>query len=409
MFEAITRCRSCGEGDLWTVLDLGHQYLSDFRPDGSKPPSAPLELVRCDLGCGLVQLAHTVDRTNLYTDNYGFRSGVNEGIVNDLKHVVWTGLDYVRSGSWLDIASNDGTLLSFVPKSFYRHGFDPVTKFKVEAEQHADVVTDDFFTAKACDGRLFDVVTSISMFYDIDDLNGFVSEVKSVLAPEGVWVIQQNYLLDMLQQGAVDNVCHEHLTYFSLNTLATLLNRHGLRIVKVERSDVNGGVIRTVVVHADSKWPEPRSVGKAHDVEAQYGLHLPGAYTQFADQARNNIEELRDLVNDLADLGQTIDIYGASTRGAVLWQAAGIDHRHIRQAVERQDEKVGKWFSPIGVPIVSEETMRADPPDTLLVGPWWHKDAFLAREQQFLHDGGAMVFPLPEVRVYTDTRVEEPA
>ena len=399
----IKGCRLCGDDNLILVIDLGDQYLSDFREDESKPPKAPLTLMMCDT-CSLVQLAHTVDRGHLYTDNYGFRSGVNEGIVADLKSIVREGLQYANRGWWLDIASNDGTLLSFVPDSFYKVGVDPVTKFYDQAILHAHEIHPAFFSAEVVDHAKFDVVTSISMFYDIDDLNTFVAEVASVLAENGTWIIQQNYLYDMLRIGAIDNVCHEHLTYFSLNTLQNLLASHGLTVVSASTSPVNGGVLRTAVRHMNStafQWKGQRHTAtKLLTAEREFGVGEPGTMAFFADVATQNLEKLAGLI-DKPNV-QNVDIYGASTRGAVLWQAAGIDNTNVQFAVERQPEKVGKWFSPIGVQIISEDEMREDPPRSLLVGPWWHRDAFIARERKFLKNGGQMIFPLPHVEIYSE-------
>src|SRR5262245_56404771 len=173
--KTIIECRSCSSTALDPVIDLGHQYLSDFKSDASAPEEYPLSLARCD-NCSLVQLKHSVNRNLLYTENYGFRSGVNQSIRNDLEDVVKTGLSWRPDAkTWLDIASNDGTLLSFVPRGIYRVGVDPVKKFRPEALKHADRIYADYFRPnRFWQEEKFDVVTSISMFYDIDNLNEFV-------------------------------------------------------------------------------------------------------------------------------------------------------------------------------------------------------------------------------------------
>lgn len=397
MFEPIAACRSCGSSDLMMVIDLGMQYLSDFRADNSKPPMAPLTLMMCEK-CNLVQLAHTVDRTDLYHDNYGFRSSVNESIVKDLRSIAYSAMAYVRAGKWLDIASNDGTLLSFVPNNrFYKVGVDPVTKFYDEAVRYADEIHPAFFSAEVVDHQKFDVITSISMFYDIHELDRFVAEVSSVMSDHGVWIIQQNYLPEMLRLGAVDNICHEHLTYFDLNTLHALLWRHGLIITDAQVSPVNGGVLRTVVRKFDTHQHVNRSVERLFKKERTAGIGEVETMSFFVGQVKHNLDKLLRVVDESKN--QPIDIYGASTRGAVLWQAADIDYTRVSFAVERQEEKVGKWFSPLGIQIISEEEMRANPPQSLLVGPWWHREGFIEREEMFLKNGGKMIFPLPNVEV----------
>jgi NDP-4-keto-2,6-dideoxyhexose 3-C-methyltransferase len=253
-------CRSCQTVDLTEVLDLGNQYLSDFRDDDRRPPQWPLTLMSCQ-ACGLLQLQDTAPRELMYHDRYGFRSGVNEAICADLrsivKHVLTARPDTRR---WLDIACNDGTLLSFVSQEIHRVGINPVTTFESESRQYADRIIVDFFDPRwftsgqdGQDHERFDVITCSSMFYDLDDPNEFVADVAQVLAPDGVWVIQQSYVLTMLELGAVDNVCHERITYWSLAALEHLLDRHGLEINDVLLSGVNGGSFRTMVSHRGAR------------------------------------------------------------------------------------------------------------------------------------------------------------
>jgi NDP-4-keto-2,6-dideoxyhexose 3-C-methyltransferase len=400
----IDTCRSCGSPNLSQILDLGNQYLSDFRTDTLKPERFPLVLMWC-ADCTLAQLSSTVDRELLYTGTYGYRSGVNEGIRADLASVVADGLRWHGSGrhaahsaKWLDIASNDGTLLSYVPRQFLRVGVDPVAKFADLSREHADRIIVGFFDPAQFGPGSMDVITSVSMFYDLDHPNEFVDGVAEVLAPDGVWIIQQNYLLDMLQATSYDNVCHEHITYFSLRALVALLDEHGLEVVSVSRSPINGGCIRTVVSHKGAR----RADGTVMDLlltEERAGLGDIALYRAFAGRVSRAVNDLRELVGNAWAAGKTVYIYAASTRGAVMWQAAGLDSATIGAAVERQAEKVGRWFSPIGVPIISEEQARRDQPDYLLVGPYWFRGQFVEREAAYLAAGGKLVFPLPRLEI----------
>ncbi|HWB34992.1 MAG TPA: hypothetical protein VHA75_03105, partial [Rugosimonospora sp.] len=213
----------------------------------------------------------------------------------------------------------------------------------------------------------------------------------------GVWVIQQNYLLDMMQQTTFDNLCHEHITYWSLRPLVELLGRHGLEVVAVNRSPVNGGCIRTVVSRRGVR-PVDRSVLGLLREEDAAGLNDGALFRAFEDRTREKIGALRDFVAREYEAGKTFMIYAASTRGAVIWQAAGLAGA-VTAAVERQTEKVGRWFSPLGVPIISEERARRERPDYLLVGPYWFKDQIIEREAGYLAAGGTLVFPLPEFEI----------
>jgi len=398
-------CRSCQTTGLTEVLDLGNQYLSDFRDDDRRPPQWPLVLMLCQQ-CGLVQLRDTTPRALMYHDRYGFRSGINEAIRNDLRTVVDDAMRRQPSAErWLDIACNDGTLLSFVPQRIHRVGVDPVATFEPESRQHADRVVVDFFDPRRFVSgspdkpyEEFDIITSISMFYDLDEPNEFVADVAKVLAPDGIWVIQQNYALTMFELGAVDNVCHEHITYWTLAALEQLLHRHDLEVNDVLLSDVNGGSFRTVVSRRGSR-PVGSTVATHRQYETQFHLDRPEAWAKFAVRVRTAFDDLRRLINEINAAGQRCYIYGASTRGGTIWQAAGLTVKDLPFAVERQAAKVGRKIASIGVPIISEEQARADHPEYMLVAPWFFRDVFIDRERDYLKAGGRLIFPLPDLEI----------
>lgn len=390
-------CRSCGHRTE-TVLDLGDHYLPDFTEPGTpRGPKYPLRLEHCP-ACTLLQLAETTPRRALYHDRYGFKSGVNEAIHADLADVVKYALAAKpRAESWLDIACNDGTLLSNVPGGVYRAGIDPLAQFAGEAREHAEFLVSDYFAPGYFCER-FDVITSVSMFYDLDDPNGFVRDVAQVLAPGGVWVIQQNYARSMLEQNAVDNICHEHITYFSVTSMLPLLERNGLQAADVAYSDVNGGCFRTLVTRSGDRAVAP-SVGEALDAEEAMGLGEAGTWARWGDTVRAELAKTRALLEHAKAAGERVLVYGASTRGGTILQMIGAGPELLPAAVERNPVKVGKVMAATGIPIISEEEMRSDPPECLLVSPWFFRDVFIERERAYLEAGGKMVFPLPGFEV----------
>ena len=392
-------CRSCGHGTE-TVLDLGDHYLPDFTDPGTpRGPKYPLRLEQCP-ACTLLQLAETTPRGELYHERYGFKSGVNEAIRADLAGVVRYALAAKpRAESWLDIACNDGTLLSQVPPDTYRAGIDPLRQFADEAREHAKVVVSDYFSPDYFCER-FDVITSVSMFYDLDDPNGFVRDVASVLAERGVWVIQQNYAAAMLERNAVDNICHEHVTYFSVTSLMPLLERHGLQIADVAYSDVNGGCFRTLVTRRGDRAVMP-SVREALAAEEAAGLGEAETWVRWGAAVRAELAKTRELLGDLSCAGERVLVYGASTRGGTILQMIGAGPELLPAAVERNPAKVGKVMNAAGIPVISEEEMRADPPEWLLISPWFFREVFIEREAEYLKNGGRMVFPLPRFEVVT--------
>lgn len=403
-------CRVCNKSTNEVVIDLGDQYLSDFRNDDKKPNKYPLELIRCPK-CHFIQLRESAPFSEMYTENYGFKSGVNDTIKADLKNIVEQALSYLpdpervdygdsqSEREVLDIGSNDGTLLSYYPKHFYKVGFDPITKLCAQAKQHASLIVNDFFSKKTAKKfRKFDAITAISMFYDVEDPNDLVAAMKSLLKHDGVLIIQQNYILATLVNNAYDNICHEHIGYHSLLSMEYLLKRHDLEVVDVSTSMVNGGVLRTVVQHKGVGKPTD-AVKRQRRIEKEYGLDTKAAYDGFRERVEKGAIKLKKLIDEINARGEKCYIYGASTRGGSIWQYVGLDVKDLPFAVDRNPEKVGKKIASIGVPIISEEQARLDNPKYMLVSIWFFEPEVTKREAEYIKNGGTLIYPLPELKV----------
>ncbi len=398
----ITKCRSCKSQNLKEVLSLGEQYLSDFiNPGDPTPPKSPLTLVLCR-ACSLLQLRNTVPSSFLYTPRYGYKSGISNTIREDLRSIVMgaTRRVHLQEGDCVcDIGSNDGTLLSCYPTSLYRVGVEPIVKFASESlkEKRADFIINDFFRyelfVKYIPNEKAKIITAISMFYDLDDPNTFVHDLVSLLHSEGIIVIQQNYLAGMLKQCAYDNVVHEHLEYYSLASLEKLLNRHGLEVFDVEENSINGGSFRVYVRHMDA-------VKKMRLKEKSMRLDSEWTYMLFALQVRTVRKHLYEFIKGEVAKGKVVYTLGASTRGGTLLQSCGLDNTLIKAAMERNPEKWGKVMASTGIPIVGEEQARKDKPDYLLVLPWFFAAEIKKREEEYVKNGGALIFPLPKLEVY---------
>lgn len=394
-------CRVCGTDETQLIYDLGEQYLSDFREENVKGNKYPLRLYMCN-ECMTWQLDNIAPPEELYHERYSFKSGVNPTIRENLKEVVRHAL-HLRGGketyNWLDIASNDGTLLSYVPKNIKRVGIDPLKQFAEEARTHADLIIEDFFDLKHFTSEhgigTYDVITSVSMFYDVPDPVQFAKDVSCLMDLDSVWVIQQNYLPEMVWNCSIDNVSHEHLCYHSIESMQYIATQAELEIIDIEFSPVNGGCFRIVLAHQGEYVPNPSVLKElVREGDQFWGIQI---YETFKDGVERELDALKRFIYNSKRAGKTVMIYGASTRGGVIWQLAWKDFSHIDAVVDRNPEKVGKYMTSIGVPIISEDEMRKNPPDILLVGPWWFKDQFIEREYEYIADGGMMVFPLPMV------------
>ena len=402
----IKRCRVCGSKNLTLIFSLGEQYASDFVDSKSKPLKAPLELVQCPT-CSLVQLRHTVKRDLLYK-TYWYKSGTQEAMVKALQNIVdgtlkkYKGWKRVRP-FWLDIGANDGTLLNCIHADWQKYGFEPAENLVIAAEKVAPdaYIWNDYFNTSWFERwtRKFNVISAIAMFYDLEDPNKFVSDVKSILAPDGVFVIQQNYLLTMLQNNTYENISHEHLEYYSLKSLEFLLARHGLAVFDVALNEVNGGSLRTYVCHAGA-YPEGWRVHALREVERE--KLNPKLISDFSFAIANSRMDLIHLLRKIKDSGKTCWGYGASNRGNTILQY--LDeiipvHVYITAFADRNPDKWGKYTVATNIPIRSEEYMRWAKPDYLLVLPYHFLDSFRAREVKLLASGTKMIIPLPRVRV----------
>jgi SAM-dependent methyltransferase len=325
---------------------------------------------------------------------------------DELKEIVQKALRKVAKNTKnitvVDIGANDGTLLKNYPKNIYRIGVEPITKFAKEAKKHADKIVNDFFNYSSCQKALkdkkADIVTAISCFYDMEEPNQFIEDVKKIMKENGIFIIQQNYLVGMLKLNAFDNIVHEHLEYYSLLSLNNLLERHGLEVFDLEERVLNGGSFRTYIATKGIRKIS-KAVLEMERHETKLKLTNKKIYLDFAKQIRNNKEKVLNFVKKQTANGKLVYLYGASTRGNTLLQYFELDNRLIKKAVERNSEKWGKIIASVGIPIISEEEARNDKPDYMLVLPWFFKEEFLKREKKYLETGGHFIFPLPKLEV----------
>ncbi len=358
--------------------------------------------------CGLIQTRHTVPGSILYS-SYWYRSGVNRTMTENL-HGIARAVESIvplEAGDLVvDIGCNDGTLLDGYGAEGLRYlGFDPSDVSRYAVEKGYPVVQ-DFFSAEGLRRRRPDqkakAITSIAMFYDLEDPAAFVDDVAQSLAEGGIWVIELHYLPSMLAANAFDAIVHEHLEYYSLAVIERLVGEGGFEVVAGELNDVNGGSIRLFIGHERDHRQTAEQAEQLRQLrvsEFELALDSPAPYEEF----RQRVEQVRDKLlgtcRELRDEGKTIHVYGASTKGNTILQYAGIDHTLIAAAADRNSDKWGSETIGTHIPIISEDESRARKPDYYLALPWHFLPEFLEREREFLDRGGKFIVPLPEVRI----------
>jgi len=403
------------------LLDLGELYISDFLSNveteyqGKKKASLTLTL---DDVIGAPKLTTAVDPDLMY-GRYWYHSGTNASMTNQLRKIaeeISTRIKFKKGDIWLDIACNDGTMFRFIPKEFIKIGIDPVEdSFLDMSSGLADSVVQDYFSVDAYKktgygDKKCKVITTIAMFYDLDDPHPFIEDVKEILEEDGLWVVQISYTPLMVKQMAFDNICHEHVYYHSLNSLKKLIEPHGFKIVDCSLNDTNGGSCR-VYFQKESAREESFGTQPLRDV-CKYRINAflnfenneldianPDVWKEFTIKLNEMKKETVNFIREERAKGKTIYGYGASTKGNTLLQYYGLTPDDITAIAERSPEKYGKFVVGTNIPIVSEKEMRKAKPDYLLVLPWHFIKEFVEREAQFLDNGGKFIVPCPKFEV----------
>jgi hypothetical protein len=391
------------------VLNLGHQALTGVFPHSvnQSVTEGPLELVWCP-DSGLLQLNSSYEPNEMYGQNYGYRSGLNQSMVDHLVGKVrfLERMVTLKPGDVvLDIGSNDATTLkAYAASGIKRVGIDPVGKKFSQYYTNDITLVPDFFSVSAyrsavhCPSR---IITSIAMFYDLESPVEFARQIATVLADDGVWHFEQSYMPSMLRLNSYDTICHEHLEYYSLGVVKKILEAADLRLVDVGMNAINGGSF--AVTAAKRSNTSIISNGAVIDwlleQEDRIGLNTPRPYRDFEERVFRHREDLVRLVRSLTADGKKIIGYGASTKGNVLLQFCGFTDKDIPAIADVNPDKFGCFTPGTHIPIVSEEDARAMKPDYFFVLPWHFKDGILRREKEYLAAGRKMIFPFPEIEI----------
>lgn len=408
-YRELTNCRVSKTGNLIPVLSLGQQALTGVFPKSASEAVTvgPLDLVWCP-DSGLLQLKHTYESSEMYGDNYGYRSGLNQSMVDHLANKVryLERLMPLTTGDVvLDIGSNDCTTLKAYERSdIQRIGIDPTGKKFAEYYPSDVKLVPDFFSAdayKSVTSKPAKIITSIAMFYDLDDPIAFAKQIEQCLADDGVWHFEQSYMPSMLRLNSYDTICHEHLEYYSLGVVEKILAAAELKVIDVVMNNINGGsfAVTAAKVGNTSRKVNHTVVQWLLQQEERMGINTPKPYRDFEERVYRHREDLVRLIRGLVADGKKVLGYGASTKGNVVLQFCGLTASDIPAIAEVNPEKFGRVTPGSHIPIISEAEARAMKPDYFLVLPWHFKDGILRREKEYLASGGRFIFPFPEIEI----------
>lgn len=405
------KCRVCGD-ELESWHYLGKIFPSGFVKKGEQPSSsemAPLHLAKCR-NCGLVQLKDTINLDLMYRQ-YWYSSSLNKSMVSSLKDIIDDIEHRIVLNDYdtvVDIGCNDGTLLSlYTNKKLTTVGFDPALNL---SKPSCNYFYNDYFTS---DG-FFDikgqtkakVITAIAMFYDLPDPRNFLRNVKTILADDGLFVIQFTDLMSMIKVNAFDNICHEHLEYYRLADIVGLLQKSGLVPIDISYNDVNGGSLRVIAGHAE-RYVMTGTVLQALKKEADY--LKPWIVHTFTANIQKTKDELDAFLNITSLLGHRVYLLGASTKGNTLLQVCGINGKRVRYAAEVNPDKFGLYTVGSNIEIISEQEALSRNPEYFIVPVWHFEKNLLTKKpiRNYIKNGGKLVFPLPEFHIIGKDDLED--
>lgn len=390
-------------------MSLGDLALTGVFPKSKheKMINGPVDLVKCDerSGCGLVQLKQSYSLDAMYGMNYGYRSGLNKSMVQHLHSKVnkILSLGILDAGDTvIDIGSNDSTTLSAYPKNMYQLiGIDP-TGVKFSSYYSKDItLIPDFFSANTVKNALGNtkakIITSFSMFYDLEDPTGFAREIEETLHDDGVWILEQSYLPAMLRTNSFDTICHEHLEFYSLQQINWICKETGLKVLDVDFNQINGGSFSIIVAKENSKRIiNSEKIAKTLAAEKSLGLSGTEVFEQFKDRIESERQKLTEFLSTAKSEGKSVYALGASTKGNVLLQYFNINTALIKAIGEVNHDKVGAFTPGTYIPIISENEILISSPDYILILPWHFRDFFVGQNKL---KGMKLIFPLPTFEI----------
>jgi NDP-4-keto-2,6-dideoxyhexose 3-C-methyltransferase len=400
------------------LFNLGELYVSDFLNENDEPRGGKVEMkMMLDETTGNVRLEKSAPLDVMY-GKYWYRSGINQSMKNELQRIVNSILEVKKlkeNDIWVDIACNDGTMFDFIPNNIIKIGIDPVDNtYKDESEKKSNLVIQDYFSADVYKKSKFGsqkakVVTSIAMFYDLEQPDKFIQDVGEILDDNGLWVLQLSYTPLMIEQLAFDNICHEHIYYYSLFNLKNLMEKNGFKVVDCQLNDTNGGSFRVYVMKENGNVTkfatQPHRdvcnfrIQSLLTLEEKLKLNSVDTWMDFYNRILDLKEQTVSFIKSEKEKGKKIWGYGASTKGNTLLQYFGLDHTLIDGIAERSVYKWGLKTVGTNIPIYSEEEMRKQKPDYLLVLPWHFISEFVEREKDFLIGGGKFIVPCPKFEI----------
>ncbi len=404
------KCKNCFYNKYDKLFSLGSlNYSGKFPKKKSiNVPQNQINLVKCKK-CHLVQLDRKFNPKYLYNLDYGYRSGINTTMKNHLSNISiklskLTNLN--QNDHVLDIASNDGTLLnSYKKKNIVKVGIDPIINKFIRFYNNIDYKINSFFNIKAIKSKgiknKFKIITACAVFYDVDKPNIFLKDISNLLDQKnGIFYLEFQDLYSIIKYNLFDTICHEHLEYYSLSVILSMLKKNNLKLIKVSRNNINGGSLGLYISHIKSGYKlAKKNLEKNLNLEKKIKIKELTTYKRFFLKILRIKRRLKKLISHILQNKKIIHGYGASTKGNILLQFFNITNEEIKYIADRNPEKVNLYTPGTKIKIISEKNSRKMQPDYYLVLPWHFKNEILIREKKIRKKGTKFIFPLPRFEI----------
>ena len=405
----IKKCKNCSSLSLLKLFSLGNLNFTGKFPKSKSTNinKAQLGLVMCRK-CSLVQLNRSFNLKYLYGPDYGYKTGINKTMrdhMNDIRLMLSNKSKLTQGDYVLDIASNDATLLNFYSKNVIKVGVDPLVNKYFKFYKNINYKISDFFSAdKILEKKInkkFRIITALSVFYDAENPNKFLSDVERILHDDGIFMLEQADLLSIIKFKMFDTICHEHLYYYSTKVIINMIENNNLRVFDLKRNSINGGSVQYLICKKNSKYKTNyKVIKKVLSEEKKFKLDKKKTYSCFIKDINNIRSRLRKILNSLINNKKIVHGYGASTKGNVLLLYFGLNQKHIKYIADRNPKKFNHYTPGTKIQIISEKKSRELKPDYYLVLPWHFKKEILKRESSIRKKGCKFIFPLPNLKIY---------
>ena len=398
------KCKNCNNQKLKKVFRIGKQAISSVFFDKPKTnlKKYSLDLFKCSK-CDLVQFSSLPPLEDMYGLTYGYNTSLSPLMVNHMKEkfkFLESNYKKLLKGQILDIGSNDGTFLNLMKNltGVKLYGMDPSSKkFLNNYKKNISVITDFFSRKKLLENispeqisKKFNIITSFAMFYDIEDPNSFCKDIYNLLNDDGIWIVEFSYLPLLFKNLTYDQICHEHVTYYSLTTFNNILKKNNMKVIDLSFNEINGGSIEVICAKKYSKIEPKPIVKKTFDEEENINKNIFDLFQNRVDNVKKTLIEFLKNIPSKDIMG-----YGASTKGNIVLNHLNLTKTNLPYICDANPFKFNRYTPESNIKIISKKEMRKRNPKYLLVLIWSFRSEVIKQEIKYIKRGGKLVFHLP--------------